>query len=142
MQFSYPRLASGVAVSGCAILLVLAAGCNRQSANPVEQASQKSPPESPAVKVVHPAKKDVRRLVERPGYNVEAYERTAIYAKIAGYVRKWNFDMGDSVHKDDVLAELYVPEMQIELKQKEAAVGQAASEIKQADAAVLRARAE
>src|SRR5262249_40787539 len=75
-------------------------------------------------------------------YNVEAYERTALYAKIAGYVRKWNFDMGDSVHKDDLLAELYIPELEVELSQKEAAVGQAASEIKQSDAALLRAQFE
>jgi RND family efflux transporter MFP subunit len=51
-------------------------------------------------------------------------------------------DIGATVHKDDILAELYMPEMEVELKQKEAAVGQAASEIKQADAAGVRARAE
>jgi HlyD family secretion protein len=142
MRSSYSRFASVVAVTGSAMLLGLAAGCSRQSANSSNQASQKSPPEMPAIKVVHPAKKDVRRLIERPGYNIEADERTAIYAKIAGYVQKWNFDMGDTVHRDDILAELYIPEMDVELKQKEAAVGQAASEIKQADAAVLRAKAE
>ena len=42
------------------------------------------------MKVVHPEKKDVRRLIERPGYNIEAYERTPLYAKIAGYVLKWH----------------------------------------------------
>jgi multidrug efflux pump subunit AcrA (membrane-fusion protein) len=91
------------------------------------------------VKVVYPEKKDVRRPIERPGYNIEAYERTSLYAKIAGYVQKWNVDMGDSVRKDDILAELYIPEMEVELKQKEASVRQAASEIEQAEAAKLRA---
>src|SRR5262249_34275708 len=86
--------------------------------------------------------KDVRRFIERPGYNIEADERTPLYAKIAGYVRKWHFDIGDSVHKDDVLAELYIPEMEVELKQKEASVRQASSEIEQAKTAVLRAQAE
>src|SRR5438132_5328604 len=85
---------------------------------------------------------NVRRLIERPGYDIEAYERTPLYAKIAGYVLKWNFDIGDSVHKDDILAELYIPEMDVELAQKRAAVRQASAEIKQADAAVLRAQAE
>src|SRR5207245_2844254 len=59
-----------------------------------------------------------------------------------GYVRKWNYDIGDSVRKDDVLAELHIPEMEVELKQKEASVRQAASEIKQAEAAVLRWQAD
>jgi RND family efflux transporter MFP subunit len=94
------------------------------------------------VKVVHPEKKNVRRLVERPGYNIEAYERTPLYAKIAGYVLKWNADIGDNVRKDDVLAELYIPEMEVELRQKEASVRQGLSEIKQAESAVLRSKAE
>jgi RND family efflux transporter MFP subunit len=50
--------------------------------------------------------------------------------------------MGDRVHKGDVLAELYIPEMEVEFKQKEAAVRQASSEIKQAEAAVLRWQAD
>jgi len=136
MRFSRRQFAS------VAVFVTLAAGCNRQSAASPDQAAQSSPPEAPAVKVVHPEKKDVRRLIERPGYNIEAYERTALYAKIAGYVLKWHADMGDSVRKDDILAELYIPEMEVEFKQKEAAVGQAAAEIKQAEAAKLRAKAE
>jgi multidrug resistance efflux pump len=94
------------------------------------------------VKVVSPQKKDVRRLIERPGYNIEAYERTPLYARIAGYVKKWNVDIGDRVKKDDVLAELYVPEMDVELKQKEASIRQAAEEIKQAETNVQRAQAD
>src|SRR5205823_6518607 len=103
---------------------------------------QVAPPAPPAVQVVHPAKKDVRRRIERPGYNVEAYERTLVYAKLPGYVRKWNADMGDRVRKDDVLAELSIPEMEVEFVQKKAAVRQAAAEIKQTEAAALRAHAE
>jgi RND family efflux transporter MFP subunit len=125
-----------------AVLVSLAAGCDRPPAGPSDQAAQAAPTEAPAVKVVRPERRDVRRLIERPGYNIEAYERTPLYAKIAGYVLKWNSDIGNSVRKDDVLAELYVPEMEVELKQKQAAVRQASAEIKEANAAVLRARAE
>jgi RND family efflux transporter MFP subunit len=125
-----------------AVLASFAAGCNRPAAPSPNQANQPAPVEAPTVKVVHPERKDVRRPIERPGYNIEADEKTPLYAKIAGYVGKWNVDIGATVHKDDVLAELYIPEMEVELKQKEASVGQAAAEIKQADAAVVRARAE
>jgi HlyD family secretion protein len=120
-------------------LLGVAAGCSRPPENAPDQGK---PPGPPAVKVVHPERKDVRRLIERPGYNVEADERTPLYAKVAGYVLKWNVDIGADVRKDDVLAELYVPEMEVELKQKEAAVRQAAAEIEQAKAAVQRAQAD
>jgi RND family efflux transporter MFP subunit len=142
MRFIRWQSASILAATAGALLVGLAAGCNRQPASSSDQAAKVSPSETPPVKVVHPEKKDVRRLIERPGYNIEAYERTALYAKIPGYVRKWNVDMGDSVHKDDVLAELYIPEMEVELRQKKAAVGQAAAEIKQANAAVVRAQAD
>jgi RND family efflux transporter MFP subunit len=130
------------AATASALLIVLIAGCDPRSTPSPDQPGQASPREIPAVRVVHPKKEDVRRLIERPGYNIEAYERTPLYAKIAGYVLKWNVDMGDAVHKDDVLAELYIPEMEVELKQKGAAVRQAAAEIKQAEAARLRAKAE
>jgi RND family efflux transporter MFP subunit len=128
--------------AGPAAAALVTVGCNRQPAASSGQAAQATAPESPAVKVVHPEKKDVRRLIERPGFNIEAYERTEIYAKLPGYVLNWHADMGDRVHKGDVLAELYIPEMEVELEQKKAAVEQASAEIKQADAALLRARAE
>jgi RND family efflux transporter MFP subunit len=141
MQFI--RWQSASVVAAAAVLVGLAAGCDRPPASPSDQTAQATPTEAaPAVKVVHPERKDVRRLIERPGYNVEAYERTPLYAKIAGYVLKWNADIGKTVQKGDVLAELYVPEMEVELRQKQAAVRQASAEIKQADAAVVRARAQ
>src|SRR5260370_29167141 len=148
MQFIHwqPASVSGLrrwllllAASVSMVLLGTVAGCNRPSAASPEQGAA---PKTPEVKVVKPEKKDVRRPIERPGFNIEAYERTPLYAKIAGYVRKWNVDIGDHVRKDDILAELYIPEMEVELKQKDAGVGQAAAEIKQADAAGLCAPAK
>jgi RND family efflux transporter MFP subunit len=114
-------------------------GCTQQ---PAASSDKATAPETAEVKTVSPEKKDVRRLIERPGYNIDAYERTALYARISGYVRKWNADIGDRVRKDDVLAELYVPEMEVELKQKDAGIRQASAEIAQAKAAVLRSQAE
>src|SRR5437764_5621108 len=148
MQFTHWQTASArfrrghlvlLAVSVGLPLLGLTSGCNRQPAASPDQAAA---PEILEVKIVRPQKKDVRRAIERPGYNIEAYERTPLYAKIPGYILKWNSDIGDSVHKDDVLAELYIPEMEVEVKQKEASIRQALSEIKQAESAVLRWRAE
>src|SRR5205823_5648499 len=113
-------------------LLGMASGCQRQ---PAASPDQEAAPETGAVKVVRPRKKDVRRPIERPGFNIEAYERTPLYAKIPGYVQKWNVDIGDRVKQDQVLAELYVPEMVVDLEQKRAAIGQAAAQVKQAEAA-------
>jgi RND family efflux transporter MFP subunit len=121
---------------------LVAAGCDGQRAASSDQATQAAATEAPAPKVVHPEKKNVRRLIERPGFNIEAYEWTPLYARIPGYVQKWTADIGDRVRKDDLLAELYVPDMDAELKQKEAGVRQASSEIEQAETVILRAQAE
>lgn len=118
------------------------AGCSRPPPAAPAGAAAPAGPEPVAVEVVSPQRGAVERRIERPGYNIEAYERTRLFAKLAGYVRKWNFDLGDRVRKGDVLLELSVPEMDVELKQKEAAVRQAAFEKKQAEAAVLRAQAD
>ena len=75
-----------------------------------------------------------------PG-ELEAFETTAIHAKIAGYVKNWTVNIGATVKKGQVLAELSVPELDAELKQKQAAIEQAIAKHKQAGAAVRVAAA-
>jgi RND family efflux transporter MFP subunit len=125
-----------------ASLLGLTVGCQRSSGPP--QAAAPESPDASTLKVgiVRPERKTVRRPIKRPGYNIEPYQSTAVYARISGYVGKWHFDLGDRVRKGEVLAELSVPEMEVELRQKEAAVLQAEAEILQAKAARERAQAE
>jgi RND family efflux transporter MFP subunit len=124
------------------LIAALASGCKEEPSASAKESGKPADSKASDIKVIHPEKRDVRREIERPGYNVLPFERTPLHAKIAGYVSKWNFDIGDAVRKDEVLAELYIPEMTVELKQKEAGVRQAGSEIKQAEAALLRAKAE
>ena len=81
---------------------------------------------------------------------LEPYERTPLFAKIQGFVLKSRgasgdgnaakqvaiADIGDEVSEGEILAEIDVPEMLEELKQKEALAQQAAAELLQATAAV------
>jgi multidrug efflux pump subunit AcrA (membrane-fusion protein) len=64
----------------------------------------------PAVKVVHAEYRTVNRTVEQPGV-IGAYERTAIYAKVSGFVQNWHVDIGDRVKKGATLVELTAPEL-------------------------------
>src|SRR5260370_29647681 len=81
-----------IAVSAGMALFGLTSGCNRPTPSPQERSAQASGIETPAVKIVKPEKKNVRRLIERPGCNIAAFERTPLYAKVPGYVVTWNFD--------------------------------------------------
>src|SRR5271168_2625088 len=75
----------------------------------------------PAVKLVHPEYRTIRRTVEQPGV-IGAYERTALYAKVTGFVAKWNVDNGDRVKKGQTLVKLTAPELVAQHQQMQAQV--------------------
>jgi RND family efflux transporter MFP subunit len=93
-----------------------------------------------SVTTVLPERKSLPRVIEQPGH-IEAFEETPLFARIAGYVQKVHVDIGDRVRVGDVLAEVSVPEMEEELKQKEALVAQAQAEVAQAQGALRAAGA-
>jgi HlyD family secretion protein len=75
----------------------------------------------PVVKVVHALPRNVLRTVEQPGV-IGAYERTALYAKVSGFVQKWNVDIGDRVKKGATLVELTAPDLVAQHHQMQAQV--------------------
>ena len=94
----------------------LACGCSETTPHPAPAMSL-----SPTVKVAHAQYRTVKRTVEQPGV-ISAYERTALYAKVSGFVRKWNVDIGDRVKKGATLVELTAPELVAEHRQMQAQV--------------------
>lgn len=139
----------------------MAAGCNTKPAVP---AGGPAPGAGPQITVVKPEMRPVRRAVEQPGA-VQAFEETALYANLTGYVgavaddpekveriakntaaKEWPehdrfIDIGSRVKKNWVLARLTVPELDEEVNQKEALVRQAAAEVVQAEKARAAATA-
>ncbi|MEX2288548.1 MAG: efflux RND transporter periplasmic adaptor subunit, partial [Planctomycetaceae bacterium] len=100
------------------------------------------------VTVVRPTITDLRRTTTQPAH-VEPFERTEMFAKASGFVASVNVDIGDAVKKDQVLAELWIPEMEQELHRKtalleeaQASVGQASANITAAEAMVVAAEAK
>src|SRR5512135_1044238 len=118
------------------VLAAIAAGCTRSSEEKVGRSGQAVM----RVEVVRPERQTVRRSVGEPG-QIEAFESTAVYAKIAGYVRTWNVNIGSKITKGQVLAELDVPETVAEAEQKRAMVDEAGALLAQAEAAVKVAEA-
>jgi HlyD family secretion protein len=90
----------------------------------------------PAVRVAQPQVRTIVRTVEQPGL-ILSYEKTAVYPKISGYVKKWYVDIGDRVKKDAPLLDLYVPELEEELEQKKSLVKLDEAAVVQADKWVL-----
>jgi HlyD family secretion protein len=122
-------------LAACAVLLAGVAGCKKPS--PPSVAAEKVP----KVAVVSPARTSLHWTVEQPG-DIATYEETPIVPKIAGYVRKWNVDIGDHVRKGEVLAVLWVPDMVAELNQKKIEVEQARKMYEVAEAHVAATAAQ
>lgn len=72
---------------------------------------------------------------------IEPYEHTAIFAKASGFVSKVNVDLGSRIEHGDVLAELWIPEMQQDRAQKQALVEEAQAAVGQAEAAIAASEA-
>jgi RND family efflux transporter MFP subunit len=79
-------------------------------------------------------------MIEQPG-GIRAYEETPLFAKLAGFVKAVKADIGDNVEPGTVLAQLAIPELEDEGRQKEALVDQAAAEVEQAKETVSIAQA-
>lgn len=128
--------------------LLPAFGCGQQPA----AAPAPAPAAAAKITVVKPEMRPVRRVIEQPGI-VQAFEETALLAKIPGYVgaiaadpdKKGQeeydrlIDIGSRVKEGQVLAVLDVPELEREWDQKKAYVKQAEAEVVQADKSLLAA---
>ncbi len=73
----------------------------------------------PNVHVVRPESRTIERIVSQPAF-INAFEQTSIFPKISGYIQAWTVDIGDRIKKDQVMAELFVPELEAEYQQKQA----------------------
>lgn len=71
------------------------------------------------VAVVTPAKSDANRLLELPG-RFEAFATAPIYARVPGYLKSWQVDIGATVNAGQVLGEIETPDLDQQLLQARA----------------------
>jgi HlyD family secretion protein len=133
-----PRSARFVAygLAATTMLLAIASGCGR----PWDTLDVQAAAAVTRVEIVRPERHTVRRSVGQPG-ELQAFETTAIHARIPGYVKVWTVNIGATVKKGQVLAELSVPEVEADVRQKNAMVEQAIAKHRQFQAAIKVAEA-
>jgi RND family efflux transporter MFP subunit len=85
----------------------------------------------PRVEVISPKPLTSDKPLELPG-TVRALEETQIFARVTGYVRTWNVDIGDKVKAGQVLAEIDAPDLASQLSQARAQAAAAQAAVKQA----------
>ena len=70
------------------------------------------------------------------------FQEIDVYAKESGFVKELNVDYGDHVQKDQVLATLEIPELQLQVKEDDAAVNNATAQIPHAQDELNRVEAQ
>jgi RND family efflux transporter MFP subunit len=91
------------------------------------EASVPKTAEAPTVAIARASAEDLNRGVVLTA-EFKPFQEIDVMAKVAGYIKKINVDVGDHVRQGQLLATLEIPEM--------------GDDLKRADAATIRARAE
>ena len=76
--------------------VILMEGCDHSNRATRSESVKPDEGKTAGISVVHPEKRDIRMVVTQPG-TLEAYETTPIYSRIAGYVDKYRYNIGDRV---------------------------------------------
>ncbi|WP_128924527.1 efflux RND transporter periplasmic adaptor subunit [Bradyrhizobium guangxiense] len=73
----------------------------------------------PSVAVTQPSAKALSATIDLPG-RLEAYYRAPIFARVSGYLKSWNADIGARVKAGQVIAEIEAPDLDQQLLQARA----------------------
>jgi RND family efflux transporter MFP subunit len=93
----------------------------------------------PSVAVVLPDPKPLQATIDLPG-RLEAYNRAPIFARVSGYLKYWNADIGAKVKAGDVIAEIEAPDLDQQLLQARADLANQQASAKLSDVTLARRR--
>ncbi len=135
-----PSAATATGVTVLALLaagLMAASGCEHSS----ESSSSASADAAPRAAVVQVRRTPLSNTLSVAGEFLP-YQEVELHAKVAGYIKKINVDIGDRVHQGQVLAVLEIPELTAQLESANAGVRHSQEEITRAQNEVSRAEAD
>ena len=111
----------------------LLSGCGR-----VSKAKAADETDLPSAPVVRPKRENLASTLKVAG-QFEPYQEVDLHAKVSGYIRRINVDIGDRVRTGQVIATLEVPELNAQLSGAQAEVRHSQSEIARSQSEVARA---
>jgi RND family efflux transporter MFP subunit len=91
----------------------------------------------PVVAIALPDTRGKKTTFSLPG-RLEAYTQAQMYARVTGYVKKWDVDIGTPVKSGELLAELDAPDLDQQIMQAEANLASAKANSVLADATLKR----
>jgi RND family efflux transporter MFP subunit len=124
-------------IAGLAVLSISLASCSRSGSAETNSSTEES---APTVAVERTARADLSRSLSLTAEFIP-FQEVEVMSKVAGYIKKINVDIGDTVHTGQVLAVLEVPEMNDDLAKAAAGVQRSEAEVKRAQGDLERAQA-
>jgi len=91
----------------------------------------------PTVAVVQPDARALSATLDLPG-RLEAYYRAPIFARVSGYLKSWNADIGARVKAGQVIAEIEAPDLDQQLMQARADLASQEASAKLSEATLNR----
>src|SRR3569833_404703 len=132
----------GSATAGAIVVLYMAlrTPANGESHAPAARNAGHSGPNASVpgalrVEYVQPTEGGIVRRTVQPG-SAHSFQSAELFAKVSGYLKTQNVDIGSQVKRGDVLAEIDVPEMVQELERAKGNLRQAEAEVVQAESQV------
>jgi RND family efflux transporter MFP subunit len=120
-------------------------GIGLSSCNRTDKVQAKSPAEldtsGVSVGVIKVIRKNLGRTLTVSSELVP-FQEIDVFAKESGFVKELNVDYGSHVQKDQTLATLEIPELQLQLKEDDAAIKNAAAQIPHAQDELNRMQAQ
>jgi membrane fusion protein (multidrug efflux system) len=127
-------------VGGVAALVVASVVISGIAARSTGNAKLRAWTDAQAIQTVAIVRPDSRRrapTLDLPG-RLEAYSRAPIYARVSGYIKSWNVDIGMAVKAGQVLAEIEAPDLDQQLLQAQADLANAEANAEMADRTLRR----
>jgi RND family efflux transporter MFP subunit len=118
------------------LLVGVVAGCKKSEQGDTAEAAT-----TPRVAVVPVMRQALTKNLTVAGEFIP-FQEVDLHAKVAGYIRKINVDIGDRVRKGEVLATLEIPELTAQVSGAEAGIRHSQEEIALAKSQVARAEAD
>ena len=93
----------------------------------------------PSVAVIYPDPGALTATIDLPG-RLEAYNRAPIFARVNGYLKNWNVDIGARVKAGEVIAEIDAPDLDQQLLQARADLANQQASAKLSEVTLARRR--
>src|ERR1700761_4139767 len=126
-------------VAGVAAVLVVVTGIRAREDSDAKLKEWTDTQAIPSVAVALPDAKVLNATLDLPG-RLEAYYRAPIFARVSGYLKSWNADIGARVKAGQVIAEIEAPDLDQQLLQARADLASAEASAKLSDATLARRR--